>query len=112
MCDKNENKTYVKQQYQCAICGEAYDSVQERMNCEMKCVKKAEADKKAALEAIKKAEKDKRFAEASNAIDNAFSLVNKCVEDYGSFSYNGKLKDSKEPIVNPFPSRIWHRFFF
>lgn len=107
-----ENKTFIKPAYKCGICGKEHPSVQERMNCEMTCLKKQQEKEKAAAEAKKKAERDERFAEASNAIDNAFTLVNKCVEDYGEFAYNGKLKDSKEPITNYFPSRIWHRFFF
>lgn len=107
-----ENKTFIKPAYKCGICDKEYSSVQERMNCEMTCIIKQKEAEKAAAEAKKKAEKDKRFAEASSAIDHAFALVNKCVEDYGSFSYNGKLKDAKEPITNYFPSRIWHRFLF
>lgn len=112
MCDKNENKVYTKQLYTCAICGESYSDVQDRMNCEMKCIAKQKEEARMAAEAKKKEERDARFTAASNAIDNALTLVNKCIEDYGSFSYTGKLKDSKEPIINYFPSRIWHRFFF
>lgn len=108
----NKNEVRVNNEFKCAICGEIYETVKERTACETKCVAKVEADKKAALEAIKKAEKEACFTEASNAIDNAFTLVNKCVEDYGEFYYNGKLKNSKESIINYFPSRIWHKFFF
>ena len=35
--NKDENNMYVKPQYKCAICGEIYDDVQNRMNCEIKC---------------------------------------------------------------------------
>lgn len=108
----NKNEVCINNEFKCAICGEVYESVKERSECETKCVAKVEADKKAALEAIKKAEKEARFVEASSAIDNALTLVNKCMEDYGEFDYNGKLKNSKEPLVNYFPSRIWHKFFF
>ena len=41
---KNENKAYAKPQYKCGICGEIYDSVQERSNCEMMCVKKQQEE--------------------------------------------------------------------
>lgn len=107
-----ENKIYNKPMYKCAICGEIYNSVQERMNCEMTCWKKQEEEAKKAAEAKKNAEKDARFEEASKALDNAFALVNKCVEDYGTFKYNGKLKDLDLLNMDFFPSKLWHHFWF
>lgn len=109
---KDENKMYAKPQYKCAICGEIYDDVQDRMNCEMKCLKKKQEEEKAAAEAKKKAEKDARFSEASAALDNALTLVNKCIEDYGSFQYSGKLKDLDLVNMDFFPSKLWHHFWF
>lgn len=103
---------YNKPTYKCGICDSAYESIQQRMNCEMSCLKKQKEKEKAAAAAKLKAEKNTRFSEASAAIDNALALVNKCVEDYGEFSYNGKLEGSIEPIRNYFPSRLWHRFLF
>ena len=41
-----DNKMYVKPQYKCGICGQTYDSVQERMNCEMTCIKKQQEEEK------------------------------------------------------------------
>lgn len=99
---KNENKIYDTDapQYTCAICGKGYRSVSERMNCEMECLRKTE-----------QAKKDTRFAEASAALDNALTLVNKCVEDYGSFKYSGKLKDLDLVNMDFFPSKLWHHFW-
>ena len=107
-----DNKIYNKPMYKCAICGEIYDDVQDRMNCEMVCIKKQKEDEKKAAEAKKQAEKDARFAEASAALDNALSLVNKCVEDYGSFQYSGKAKDMDLLNMDFFPSKLWHHFWF
>lgn len=108
MCTNSNTKS----QYKCAICGATYDSVQSRMNCEMKCIKKQEEAEKAAAAAKLKAEKDTRFAEASAALDNAAALVNKCVEDYGSFKYTGKLKELDLVNMDFFPSKLWHHFWF
>ena len=108
----NENNIYAKPKYKCGVCGEIYDSIAKRMKCEQECLHKQEVEAKKVAEAKKRAEKDARFAEASAAIDNAFALVNKCVEDYGEFAYVGKLKDAEEPIRNYFPSRLWHHFWF
>lgn len=107
-----DNKMYNKPMYKCAICGEIYDSVQDRMNCEMTCVKKQQEEEKKAAEAALQAEKNNRFAEASAALDNALTLVNKCVEDYGSFQYAGKLKDLDLLNMDFFPSKLWHHFWF
>lgn len=113
MCDKNENNMYAaKLQYKCGVCGEVYDSIQERMNCEMKCLKKKQEEERKAAEEKKKQEKNARFSEASAALDNAFTLVNKCVEDYGSFEYNGKVKDLNLANMDFFPSKLWHHFWF
>lgn len=98
--------------YKCGICQTEYQDVQSRMNCEMSCLKKKQEEEKKATEAKKNAEKNTRFAEASNALDNAFALVNKCVEDYGAFRYNGKLKDLDALNLDFFPSKLWHHFWF
>ena len=112
MMKKNENNIHEKNQYTCAICNSPYDDVQSRMNCEMKCLKKKQEEEKKAAEAKKKAEKDARLHEASAALDNAYALINKYVEDYGSFTYNGKYKGLDMLNMDFFPSRLWHHFFF
>lgn len=109
---KEENNIYSKPMYKCAICDKVYESVQERMNCEMKCIKKQQEEEKAAAEAKKKAEKDARQQEVSAALDNVYALVNKYVEDYGSFTYNGKYKGLDMLNMDFFPSKLWHHFWF
>lgn len=70
--------------YRCAICGNSYDTIDERVDCETKCLaarKKAQAElEKKKLEEEKvtrKAEIEKKFKELSN-------LVNDYCKDYGS----------------------------
>ena len=109
---KDENKIYTKPQYRCAICGEIYDSVQGRMNCEMACIKKQKEEEKAAAEAKKKAEKNARQEEVTAALDTAFTLMNKFIEDYGTYKYNGKLNELEARNMDFFPSKLWHHFWF
>ena len=73
-----------KATYRCAICGKSYDTIDERVTCETKCLaarKKAQEElEKKKLEEEKttrKAEIEKKFKELSN-------LVNDYCKDYGS----------------------------
>lgn len=101
-----------KPQYTCGVCGTNYDSIQERAECEMACVKKIKEEERKAAEAKKKAEKTADFAEASAAIDNAYAIINKCIEKYGEFHYSGKLKDVDVFKTDFFPSKLLHHFWF
>lgn len=97
--------------YKCGICGKAYNSVQERMNCELTCIKRQKAEEKRLAEEKKNTEKLKRFADASRAVDDACALVNKCIEDYGSFQYKGDAKNLNA-MIDFFPSKLAHHFWF
>lgn len=73
-----------KMVYHCAICGKSYDTVDERVACETKCLaarKKAQAEiEKKKLEEKKntrKAEIEKKYKELS-------TLVKNYINDYGS----------------------------
>ena len=107
MCKNNDNTT----EYKCAICGTSHEDIQSRANCELACFIKQQEEEKAAAKAKKQAEKNERFTEASAALDNALTLVNKCVEDYGTFTYIGKLKDLDLVNMDFFPSKLWHHFW-
>ena len=98
--------------YKCGICGSEHPSVQLRMNCEMSCIAKQKEEEKKVAEAKKKAEKESDYAEASAALDNALTLVNKCVEKHGVFKYSGKMKDLDLLNMDFFPSKLWHHFWF
>lgn len=101
-----------KYAYYCAICGNGFDEIKDRANCEMECLKKKAEEERAAVEAKKKEEKNTRQDEVTAALDNAFALVNKYIEDYGSYRYNGKLKELDAANMDFFPSKLWHHFWF
>ena len=108
MCKNNE----IKAQYTCGVCNTAYDTIEKRAWCELECIKKKETAEKAAAKAKKQAEKDNRQQEVTSALDNAFALMNKFIEDYGSYHYNGKIKDLDMANLDFFPSKLWHHFWF
>lgn len=107
-----ETKVYTKPAYKCGICGKEFSSVQERMNCEMTCIAKQKEEEKKAAEAKKRAEKDARQHEIDAALDNAFALINKYIEDYGSFTYNGNYKGLDLLNMDLFPTKLFHHFWF
>lgn len=80
-----ENKMYTKPQFKCAICGEIYDDVKARMECEAKCLKQQEIETKKAAEAKKKEEQYSRKAKIDAAYDYADKLRDEYVEDYGVY---------------------------
>lgn len=88
-----ENQIYNKPMYKCGICGEVYDSIPERMNCEQKCLKKQEEEIKKAAEAKKKEEQNKRKNEVDKAFENAYKLKDAYVNDYGYYFYTSTNND-------------------
>lgn len=86
MMNKNSIETN-KVQYHCAICGKAYDTIDERVSCETKCLasrKKAQAEiEKKKLEEKKntrKAEIEKKYKELA-------TLVNDYCKEFGESLY-------------------------
>ena len=98
--------------YCCALCGTEHESIEERAKCELECVTRVKAAEAKAKEEEKKAAKDARQQEVTAALDNSFSLVNKFIEDYGSYEYNGKLNELDAINMDFFPSKLWHHFWF
>lgn len=73
-----------KMVYHCAICGKPYDTVDERVACETKCLA---ARKKAQAEIEKKKleeKKNTRKAEIEKKYKELETLVNDYCKDYGS----------------------------
>lgn len=89
-----ENKTYAKPMYKCAICGNTYDEIEERMHCERKCIKQKKEEMKKAAAEKKQAEQKARKAEVDAAINKASELLNKYVADYGKYSMKSDAQDS------------------
>lgn len=112
MNDKHNSHMCEKPHYQCAICNTVYDDVQKRMTCEMKCLKKAQEEEQAAIEAKKKAEKELRRTEVSQAIEQAMELLKKYTDDYGSFEFYNELSNISDNQKLFWPSRLMHHFFF
>ena len=105
-------KAYCKRSYKCGICDKEYETIQERMNCEMACYARKQEEDKEAERVKKEAERNADFEEASSALDNALALVNKCVEKHGFFKYSGKVDDLDLVNMDFFPSKLWHYFWF
>lgn len=102
---EDQNNIYCKPAYKCGICGNIYDSVYERMTCEVACHKKQAEEAKAAAEAKKAAEQKMRKEAVDEAIKRAAKIHNDYVKDYGHYEYDGEI------IPNVFwPNKIWHFF--
>ena len=78
-----ENNICAKPMYKCAVCGEMYDSIEQRMHCEQECLKAQEKEAKKAAEAKKQAEYEARVNEVEKAFGYAYDLRNKLYADYG-----------------------------
>ena len=102
---EEKNNFYYRPAYKCGICGSEFASVQERMNCEMACVKKQIEEEKKATELKKKEEQKARKAEVDEAFKNLQRLFAEYVKDYGHYEYC----DEDENCY--WPSRVWHRFW-
>lgn len=69
--------------YRCSICGQEYNTVKERANCEIACAEKSE---KAAEERRRKqleAQKEARNKEINDKLAEAVELIVKYNKDYG-----------------------------
>lgn len=103
---EDQNNFYYKPAYKCGICGNEYESVQERMYCEMKCVKQQKEEARKAEEAKKASEQKLRKEAVDEAIKRAVKLQSDYVKDYGHYEYDGEI------IPNVFwPNKIWHYFY-
>lgn len=79
-----------KEIYKCGICGTEHDTIFDRAKCEMACFEKQKEEARKLAESKKKAEKDARQLEVDKAIEHVNGLIEKFVEDYGSYQYKGK----------------------
>lgn len=92
-----------KMVYHCAICGKSYDTVDERVACETKCLA---ARKKAQAEIEKKKleeKKNTRKAEIEKKYKELATLVNDYCKDYGSL-HLGESRYFEDDI--PTPSKL------
>ena len=101
-----ENKMYTKPQYKCAICGEVYDELKDRVNCETKCIKKQEDEAKKAAELKKQQEQASRKSDADAKVKAAIEAVDAYTKDYGFYTYDGELTNT----ICEFPYKLLHHF--
>ena len=91
-----------KGMYCCAICGKGYETIEERSNCETKCL----VDRKKAEEALKKQkleeEKNTRYKEIETKWNELNKLTSEYIKDYGSIQLGERslFEDSLFPSVN------------
>ena len=109
--------------YTCGVCGKLHKDISARAECELACLKRIEQEQKEAAAKKKAAEKDARFAEVTSAIDNAYELLNKCIKDYGEYTYTGNLSAFDMDVLRKFkvngnsyedflPTKLLHYFLF
>lgn len=102
-----ENEIYTKLKYKCAICGEIYDSIADRVNCEQTCLKKYEEEQKKLAEQIKNAEKERRKTEVVDSLNHSVDLLRNYIKDYGNCDFSDHMDDSR--FI--WPSKLWHHFW-
>lgn len=102
-----ENKMYTKPQYKCGVCGTIFDSIAERANCEVKCLKKQEEEAKKAAEAKRKEEQTKRKAKIDKMVEDLANEVNAYTKDYGWYEYSGNNSKNVDWI-----NKMWDYFFY
>ena len=76
------------EKYTCAICGESYESVEERVQCESKCIvhhKKAEEEKKRNEYATKKRESEQAI---NKELSNVNEMIAKHLKEYETVALN------------------------
>lgn len=91
-------KTAFKPMYKCALCDAVYESIEDRVKCEMACLEKKKKEEAKAAEEKKKAERAARKAEVDAAIEKAEELLNKYVADYGSYNVGNRLLDFEDAL--------------
>ena len=98
-----ENRMYAKPQFKCGICGEIYDELKDRNQCEAKCIKNQEIEAKKAAEAKKKEEQPIRKAKVDEAYKTYIKLRDDYVKDYCVYEYADD-KFITNTLVNKWPS--------
>ena len=82
------NKICATPKYKCGVCGEIYDSIAQRMNCEQTCLKKQEEEERKAAEEKKIAEYNTRVEEVRDAFKKAYTLRDQLEADYANLQSN------------------------
>lgn len=86
----------MKRAYECGICNKLYNTIEERMACESKCV----AERKAAEEEKRKAELAEMQKARKEEVDLAYrdylELRSAYLKDYGHYTYSFITNDKHD----------------
>lgn len=84
-----------KNMYTCAVCGKSYDAIEDRVNCESKCL----AELKKVSEEKKKNEYEAKRRESEKAICRALGDVNEMMAEHFA-TYNSLSIHKNYPYIN------------
>lgn len=103
------NKMAVKPMYKCAICDKTYETIEERSNCERKCLIDEQVKAKKAEEERVAKERETRYKEVCEAINKANDLKEKYLEDYGCFVYDATHEFTYDTNIRDLVNKLWFR---
>lgn len=93
-----DNKVCAKPTYKCAVCGEVYDSIAQRMICEQTCLKKQEEEERKIAELKRVVDYENLKKKVDDAFDNAYKLKDEFVKDYGRYVYNKTINNLNDNV--------------
>lgn len=103
------NKMAVKPMYKCAICDKTYNTIEERSNCERKCLIEEQVKAKKAEEERLVKERETRYKEVCEAINKANELKKAYLEDYNCFVYDTTSDFVCDADIRDFVRSFWNR---
>lgn len=104
-----ENKMTTKSMYKCAFCDSVYENIEERMNCERKCLIDQQTKAKKEAEEQKAKERDARYKEVCEALNKANELRQKYLEDYGCFVCETDIDFVYDNDIRDFVRKFWYQ---
>lgn len=118
---ENEVKNNIvgKPMYKCGICGKVYDNIEDRMNCEKKCIH----DLKVKNEKIKQEQKEKERKSMEDSINGLanqyYNMIDKYINIYHTYpnvtinNKNNTINVTHDPVYNSFelPFYNWFNHF-
>ena len=105
----SNNKMAVKPMYKCAICESVFETIEERMNCERKCLIDEQIKAKKAEEERKAKERDTRYKEVCEALDKANELKRAYLDDYGCFVYDSTHEFTCDTDITDLVKKFWYQ---
>ena len=72
-------------QYKCALCDRVYNEIEDRIDCEIRCLQKHKEEENRKAQIKKAQEREARRKEVEEAMTRADELVDKYVQDYGMY---------------------------